>query len=132
MRALDTNVLIRFLVNDDKAQGKKARDLLETAEKKGEAFLLPILVLMETIWVLDSVYGYSRNEIIRAIELISQMGVISMDNADTVTKFIDFAKTTKVPLHDLLIGTSAEDKGCEATITFDIKASKSHLFHLLR
>lgn len=132
MKALDTNVLVRFLVNDDKAQGKKARDFLENAEEKGDPLFVPMIVLMETIWVLDSVYEFPRNEIIHAMELISQMAVITLEKPDTVLKFIDYAKGSKTPLSDLLIGASAEGAGCDTTLTFDIKASKSDLFQLLR
>lgn len=132
MKAIDTNVLVRFLVNDDRIQGKKARDILESAEKKGDILFIPMVVLMETIWVLDSVYDFPRNEIIHAIELVSQMAAITLEKPDTVLKFIDCAKESKISLSDLLIGASAEGAGCDTTLTFDIKASKSDLFHLVR
>ena len=52
MKALDTNVLVRFLVKDDEQQAKTVYRLFKQAESKAEAFFIPILVVLETVWVL--------------------------------------------------------------------------------
>lgn len=132
MRSLDTNVIIRFLVNDDKKQGDIVRALFEKAENGGISFFVTIPVLLEVLWILDSVYDFSRDEIISAIESLSSMPVIIFEKADVVQDFIAAGRRTKIELSDTLIGVSSKKAGCESTITFDVKASKSDLFELLK
>ena len=62
MRALDTNIIIRFLVKDHVAQARRVRSLLEQAEATGDRFLIATSVMLETIWVLSAVYDFSRGE----------------------------------------------------------------------
>ena len=56
MNAIDTNVLVRFLVNDDRVQSAKVRQLFAIAERERAMFYVALLVLLETIWVLESAY----------------------------------------------------------------------------
>ena len=60
MKAVDTNVLVRYLVQDDPRQGKRAADFIEAAGTGGEQILIGNIVLCEMVWVLESAYGYSR------------------------------------------------------------------------
>lgn len=60
MRAIDTNVLARFLLNDDPDQGEVARRIVE------DGIFLPLTVVLELGWLLGSRYGFSRDEIGRA------------------------------------------------------------------
>ena len=55
MRALDTNVIVRFLIRDDERQAGRARRLLEDAEESGGRYLVTRVVMLETIWVLCAV-----------------------------------------------------------------------------
>ena len=59
MIALDTNVLVRFLVKDDEQQAELVRVLFMEAEQRKEPLLVPLLVVLELIWVLESVYEIS-------------------------------------------------------------------------
>jgi len=130
MKALDTNVIIRFLVNDDKEQGQKARELLEAHEKNGSGLFLSIPVLLETLYVLDSVYGYSREDIVRAIEMLTSMSVLVFERIDAVNLMLNSKNTFE--LEDMLIGAVALDAECSTTLTFDKKASKSEFFELVK
>jgi len=60
MISLDTNVIIRFLVNDDKKQAGMVKKIFSEAEKANTAFIITTPVLLELIYVLDSVYKYTR------------------------------------------------------------------------
>lgn len=132
MKSLDTNIIIRFLVNDDLKQGELVKKLLLNAEKNNEVFFISTVVVLEILYVLDSVYGYSREERIDAFEAMLLMPILLFENTETIQKFVVFAGETKIELEDLLIGTMAKEAGCEKTITFDKKAAKSDLFELLR
>lgn len=64
MTAVDTNVLVRFLVHDDPAQAALVREKFLSAEREGTAFFVPLLVLLETIWVLESAYTIPRSDLL--------------------------------------------------------------------
>lgn len=132
MKSLDTNVIIRFLVNDDKKQGDIVRSFFEKAEAAGNSYYVSIPVLLEVLWILDSVYDYSRDEIINAVESLSSMPVIIFEKADVVQEFIDAGRKARLDLSDILIGVAAKNAGCDSTLTFDLKAAKSDLFELLK
>jgi predicted nucleic-acid-binding protein len=76
MKALDTNVLVRFLVNDDPAQAEIVRRKLKEAEIDGEEFFVPLLVVLEMIWVLDSVYNISKQEMVDSLEALLRLPVL--------------------------------------------------------
>jgi len=63
MKALDTNVLIRFLVQDDVNQADKVIQLFSKAEQNKEVLFVPLLVVLEVIWVLQSAYSVTREDI---------------------------------------------------------------------
>ncbi len=60
MKALDTNVLVRFLVQDDEIQASKVDQLFASAEQGKETLFIPLLVVLELIWVLQSAYGVQK------------------------------------------------------------------------
>ena len=64
MIALDTNAVVRLLIEDDVKQAKKVQDVVALAEKKLISILILSEVLIETVWVLESVYGCKRGEIV--------------------------------------------------------------------
>ena len=67
MKALDTNILVRFLVQDDLKQANKVIQLFTKAEQYNEPLFIPLLVVLEVIWVLQSAYNVSRQDIVLAI-----------------------------------------------------------------
>ena len=131
MKALDTNILVRFLVKDDKAQARLVLKRIEEAEAKREILFVSELVLLELIWVLESVYEVSRTEILASINDLLQMPVLKIACLNAVHAFLNSARTSTIDLSDLLIGHCARLSGCEAVLTFDKKASKTALFQLL-
>jgi predicted nucleic-acid-binding protein len=131
VKALDTNVLVRFLVCDDELQATRVKRLLEEAEKKGEQVLVTIPVLLETLWVLESSYDCSRTAILDALEQLTLTPVFRFEERERINRMIRFGREESLALADLLIGLTALEAGCEATLTFDKQAAKSDLFELL-
>lgn len=132
MKALDTNILVRLLVKDNETQAKKVLKRFKKAEKKKETLLVPLLVVLELIWVLESVYHCSREEIIAAIENLAMLPIIKFENPDIIHSLILTGKKSKQDLSDILIGHTAKLNGCENTLTLDKNASKSELFEFLK
>ncbi|MDX8379879.1 MAG: type II toxin-antitoxin system VapC family toxin [Gallionella sp.] len=131
MKALDTNVLVRFLVNDDEKQARMVCDLLRQAETERALLFVPSLVMLELIWVLESVYDISRENILGAIHNLLMMPVLSFDKHAALQSFMQAAKNRKEGLADLFIACAAIDSGCSTVLTFDKKALGFKYFQLL-
>jgi len=132
MKAIDTNILIRFLVGDDELQAKKVYSIFKKAESEKKELFVPLLVVLEMIWVLESVYDISRTEILDSISDLLLMPIFKFDQQSALQQLVHSAQGNKYDLSDLLIAHSAKVNGCEAVITFGKKASKFKLFELAK
>ncbi len=132
MTALDTNILVRLLVKDDEDQSKIVFKRFKKAEKDNETLFIPLLVALELIWVLDSVYDCSREEVVNAIEKLTMMPIIRFEKLEVIHELIKYGRSTTIDLSDLLISNSSIASGCSKTITFDKSASKYQFFELLK
>jgi len=132
MIAVDTNVIVRFLVRDDEIQAGIVRKRLKQAEASRERLKIPLLVVLETMWVLESAYKKTRSEILGAIQSMRQMPVFDFENDRVIEQLVRDGRKHKVDLADILIARSAEAIGCRAGITFDRDATKLSFFNLLK
>jgi len=130
MKGIDTNILIRFLIGDDVQQAKKVYDLFKNAEAQKNEFFVPLLVLLELIWVLESVYEVPRAVLLDSINGLTLMPIMKFEQHATVQQFLHAAPKNSHDLSDLLIAHSARSSGCESVLTFDKKAAKYDLFEL--
>src|SRR5262245_44931433 len=124
MRAIDTNVLVRVIVKDNEAQAKKALSYI----KKHRHIFISQIVLCEAIWVFDSVYDFTKDELIMTIENILKTEQFEIENANlfwlTLTEF----KHKNIDFTDCLIGITANYFYNAKVATFDKKAAKSSFF----
>ena len=132
MIALDTNIIIRFLVRDDEKQAQLVYRRFKQAERRRELLFVPLLVMLETIWVLESLYHLTRGEIIGSIEDLLLMPIFQFQNYAVLQKFLASARQERTDLSDLLIAHSGRDSGCHHVLTFDKKAARSQLFQFLK
>ncbi|MBL7076338.1 MAG: type II toxin-antitoxin system VapC family toxin [Kiritimatiellae bacterium] len=132
MIAVDTNVIVRFLVRDDEKQARAARKRLKQAERDRERLFIPLLVVLETIWVLESAYDKSRPEVLDSIRDMRQMPVFEFEADGAVERLLHDGQKYKADLADILIAHSADATGCDAGITFDKGAAKLPFFNLLK
>jgi predicted nucleic-acid-binding protein len=84
MKALDTNVLIRYLVADDPTQTRQAARIIEDAQRLGEQLFLSVLVLCEVVWVLERRYRQSRPAIAGVLDQVLDTAVFLVEHADLV------------------------------------------------
>jgi predicted nucleic-acid-binding protein len=131
VKALDTNAVVRFLVQDDEKQAHAIHRILIDVEKKGDSVFIPAPVILETIWVLSSVYNHTRSDIVKAIDLLLALPILEIEARDRVAVLCRTADKSDGDLADIFIGLTARDWGCETTLTFDRKAAKSNLFTLI-
>jgi predicted nucleic-acid-binding protein len=128
MKAVDTNVLVRFLVRDDAHQAELVYHLFKNAEKTGEVLFVPLLVALEVIWVLSSVYTFGRLEILDSFDDLLSMPVLEFESKKVLRDFISLSRKTEIDLPDMLIAASAASSGCDHILTFDRKAAKTAFF----
>ncbi len=132
MVALDTNVLVRFLVHDDRRQAQIVLSRLKKAEREKEQLLVPLVIVLEMIWVLSGAYDFRRLEILGSIEALIQMPIFLFEADAVLEKLIEQGRETNLDLSDLLIALSAKIQGSETMLTFEKKAGKHPLFKLLK
>ena len=125
MIGLDTNVLARFLTQDDARQSARATRLIEKAIHAGDALFINQVVLCELAWVLARAYDFGKSELIAVFEkiLLARQFEIE-DKASIWAAFAEF-KASKADFADCLIGIKNLKAGCAATYTFDQAAAAS-------
>ncbi len=124
MLGIDTNVLVRFLVRDDEIQFEKARKLLKREVTAGRRVFVNQLVLLETVWVLRSRYGLSKDSIIDTLSGLLDSVDVQFDDEPAVEEAIFLWKESAADFADCLIGARNRRLGCRTTASFDTKAAK--------
>ena len=132
MIGLDTNVLIRYLVNDDPIQSKVASDFIESFQNKPESFFVSHIVLCEIDWVLKRAYGISKDIRLRILEEILDTFEFKIKNLEIAKDALKLSHDSGLDFADALIGFLGISTGCKYTVTFDKNAAKSRLFSLLK
>jgi predicted nucleic-acid-binding protein len=124
MIGLDTNVLVRYIMQDDAKQAPKATRLIEWLSPEAPGFVSQVSVV-ELVWVLSACYDLSREQIGQALEILLRAKQLVVDQAEQVIRALRAYSTGSADFADCLIERSAAAAGCSHTMTFDVKASKS-------
>lgn len=124
MLGLDTNVLVRFLVQDDQAQFERAQKLIGRELRTGSGVLISLLVLLETEWVLRSRYSLAKSEILAAFSGLLASAELRFEDEHSIEKALFAWKDSPADFADCLIGARHRALGCRATASFDVKATK--------
>ena len=119
MIALDTNVLVRFLVEDDKAQSAKAAKLVERAAARDETLFVSDVVICETVWVLLSAYEVSRAEVGDILGQLFRATHLSLRDVDGLMRALEAFVAGKGDYADYVIKQHARAAGCDNVVTFD-------------
>ena len=127
MIGIDTNVLVRYLVQDDKRQAAAASKIFEHVSDINPAFINNI-VMCEVVWVLSRAYKYERKIIAETTERILSTSGIEFENAEGIRKAIRHYKKGNADFSDYLIAEINKENGADTTYTFDRKAAKNPLF----
>lgn len=123
MIALDTNVLVRFLVADDADQAEAARGLLSELTTENAAFVCRE-VIIELVWVLERAYGFSRDRIATTLEALVGTQGLRVETADDVVRAAHRYRLGGVGFADLMIAAYARSAGAERLYTFDRKLAR--------
>jgi len=96
MIGLDTNILVRYLTQDDPIQSVKARDVIERQLTDENPGFVSIVAMVETVWVLERAYELTTLEIVRAVERILQTDVLVVENEQEVFTALLALKRTRL------------------------------------
>jgi predicted nucleic-acid-binding protein len=124
MIGIDTNVLVRYLAQDDAAQSARATRLIESELSERQPGFVGVIVLVETCWVLKRLYGASVSELKKTVRDLLDSRQIVVEQREAVAQAL--VRLGEIPgdVADALILQVASAAGCQRVVTFDRKAAK--------
>lgn len=119
MIGLDTNILVRYLTQDDPAQFQEATRLIAGIEARHESAFIPQVVLCETVWVLLRAYHIPKERIVETLDRLLHTPMFIIEARAQVVAALDLYRSNAGDWADYLIATQARANGCDCTATFD-------------
>jgi predicted nucleic-acid-binding protein len=126
--ALDTNVIVRVLVQDDAEQTERARSLIERALADGARLFVPTIVLCETVWVLESAYGFPRSTVVEALSWLLAAEQLEFEAREEAERALGAYADGGGDVADFLLRERARTHGAGAVATFDRELLSSQGF----
>ena len=120
--ALDTNVLVRHLVEDDGPQRVRVERALRRALGRGELLTISLPVLLETEWVLRSRYGFGKPDVLRAFRGLLESFDVRIESLHVVAEALHVWADSRADFADCLFASHHRRLGCDGTWTFDARA----------
>jgi predicted nucleic-acid-binding protein len=130
MIGLDTNVLVRYLTQDDPVQSRRAAKLVEGLTEEDPGFI-SVVAMAETVWVLERAYGVADADIAAALERTLQADVLVVESEQEVFTAMIALREGRGAFADALIAALGAKAGCSTTLTFDREAARLPGFGLL-
>jgi predicted nucleic-acid-binding protein len=121
---LDTNVLVRYIMQDDARQAAQATRLVESLTSEAPGFV-PVVAVIELVWVLSSCFDLGRAELVQALEALLRTKELVLESAEVVWRAVRVFRDSGADFADCLIERSAAAAACERTMTFDRAAVKA-------
>lgn len=131
MTALDTNVIVRYVAQDDPVQSPIATKLIESLSTEEPGFIATVAVV-ELAWVLRRSYRSTRHEIARVLESLLRTRVFVVEGAELVEQALRLFSAGGADFSDCLLERSASTAGCDYTLTFDHVAATAPGMRLLK
>ena len=131
MIGLDTNVLVRYITQDDPSQAAKATKLVESFSAEASGFVSAVSVV-ELVWVMQACYRASRESISQMLETLLRAESLIVEQAETIWQALRrFQVSAQADFADCLIERSGHAATCKYTATFDRQAAKAAGMKLL-
>jgi len=122
---IDTNVLVRYIAQDDAVQSARATKLLEKECSPATPGFVGLVVLLELVWVSESCYGASRGEVANIVRRILSIRQLVVQEAETAWKALRLFESSKADFADCLVERMATAAGCTTVMTFDKAAARA-------
>jgi predicted nucleic-acid-binding protein len=124
MIGLDTNVVLRYLVQDDPVQSPRATEIITSRLSEHEPGFVSLVTILEVVWVLKSLYKRSLQAIANDVEMILAADTLEVQNEQQVYHAVVALRNGTGAFEDALIGSLGIWRGCSVTLTFDEKAAQ--------
>ena len=124
MIGLDTNVLVRYVTQDDPVQSPKASELIESLTTFTPGFV-SLVSVVELVWVLQSCYQSAKGDIVTVLETLLRTRELTIEHAELIWQALRRFTASKADFADCLIERCGHAAGCEYTATFDLNAAKA-------
>ena len=131
MTGIDTNVLVRYLTEDDPAQARRAAAWIDTMATQGERCFVSAIVLCELTWVLRGAYTISKDDLLLTLDRLLATTQFVVGDKDIVRRAVAAYRTGRADFADYVIGALHREAGCEKTVTFDRRLRGTAEFQLL-
>ena len=131
MIGLDTNVIVRYIMQDDPGQAAKATTLIEGLAAEAPGFV-PLVSVVELVWVLSSSYKLTRSQITQVLDVLLRSKQLLVDQAEHVVRALRAYSAGTADFADCMIERTASAAGCAKTMTFDVAAAKTAAMTLIR
>jgi predicted nucleic-acid-binding protein len=131
MIGLDTNVLVRYIMQDDPKQSPKANRLIESLSAEEPGFVT-VVSIVELYWVLTSCYALTSQQVKEALDVMLRSKEIVVEQAEQIMRALRIFDTGSADLADCMIERIAAAAGCTQTMTFDVGAAKHAGMLLIR
>ncbi|MBM5811995.1 MAG: type II toxin-antitoxin system VapC family toxin [Gammaproteobacteria bacterium] len=119
MIGLDSNVLVRYLVQDEPDQAARATQLIEQELSAVNPGFIGLIVLVETCWVLRRLYRVTSAELLQVVADLLDTQQLVVENRPAVLQALDDSRTRRCTLVDALVARCATAAGCSRVVTFD-------------
>ncbi|PFG11792.1 PIN domain-containing protein [Marinobacter sp. LV10MA510-1] len=130
MIGLDTNVLVRYLTQDDAAQSALANQVIEEQLTPRNPGFISSIVLVEVVWVLETCYNQTQSAIEAIVNGLLTTRQLVVDEADLVYLALKRFSGGNADFSDALIAVISENRGCSSTLTFDKKAQSVGMVYI--
>ncbi len=131
MIGLDTNVLVRHIVQDDRKEALAASSLIESRCTPDDPGIISLVVLCELTWVLNRGYGYDWSAIDAVLRRLLSAKDLRVEKSELAWLALNLREKGKADFADYVIGLSHRELGAQVTCTFDRRASGCELFELV-
>lgn len=128
MIGLDTNVLVRYLAQDNPKEAARATAIIETKLSKGEPGFVCSIVLVELCWVLTRSYKVGSNDLMLIVQKLLQAEGLHVEHREEAWKAHQLVCADGMDFADALLGLIHHKHGCTHTVTFDRKAHQNRFF----
>ena len=124
MIGLDTNVLVRYIAQDDPKQSGEATELIQALSAESPGFI-SLVSLVELVWVMQGCYKASKSEMAAILDMLLRTKELVVENTEAALKANNIYANTNTDFSDCLIAQCGALAGCEVTFTFDKNATKA-------
>jgi predicted nucleic-acid-binding protein len=124
MIGLDTNVIVRYIAQDDVVQSAKATQLIESLSIENQGFIT-LVCIVELVWVMQGCYKATKEECVAILQTLLHTREILLENAEIIVMAVQRYSASNADFADCLIERSAKYAKCACTMTFDSNAAKT-------